>query len=318
MRAIAIRDFGAKPELMDLPKPVPEKWDVLVAMRAAGLNPIDWKIADGMVRDKFPHRRFPMILGADGAGVVTAVGDGVTRFQPGAAVYGSFRRLFRGLGSYADYGLAYETDVANMPEGMTFAQAAAVPTASTTAVKMVKDALVAPGKLVLIVGATGGVGLSAVQLAADLDAHVIATAREDAVATVKSLGARETVDYTAGPLIEQVADLHPEGIDAIIDLISDPLTLSALSGLVRPGGAVVSAFDVAEAADPDRLADRGIRGVNVRVLSSAVMLRELSELVETGRLRILVESELPLEEAPNALERNRAGGARGKTVFKIG
>jgi NADPH:quinone reductase-like Zn-dependent oxidoreductase len=136
MRAVAVRDFGAKPELMDLPVPLADKWDVLVAMRAVGLNPIDWKIAQGLVKDKFPHERFPMILGVDGAGVVTEVGDGVTHMQPGAAVYGNFRRLFRGLGSYAEYGLAYETDVVKLPAGITFTEAAALPTASTTAYKM--------------------------------------------------------------------------------------------------------------------------------------------------------------------------------------
>jgi NADPH:quinone reductase-like Zn-dependent oxidoreductase len=302
---------------MELPRPVPEKWDVLVRLRAAGLNPVDWKIAAGMVKDKFPYRRFPMILGADGAGVVTEVGDGVTRFEPGTAVYGSFRRLFRGLGSYAEYGLAYETEITRLPEGMTFAEAAALPTASTTAVKMVKDSWLADDKVVLIVGATGGVGQAAVQLAANQGARVVATARQDASALIRSLGADETVDYTAGPLDEQVAALHPEGIDAIIDVISDPDALGGLSRLVRPGGAVVSAFDAADAADSDTLAERGIHGANVRVLSSAVMLKELSDLVETDQLRIPVESQLPLEEAPSALERNKSGGARGKTVFKI-
>lgn len=317
MQAIAIRGFGLKPELMELPRPVTEKWDVMVRLKAAGLNPIDWKIADGLVKDKFPHRRFPMILGADGAGVVTEVGEQVTRFQPGTPVYGSFRRLFRGLGSYAEYGLAYETDVAKLPESITFTQAAALPTASTTAVKMVKDGLVAAGRTVLVVGATGGVGQAVIQLAAEQEARVIATAREDGAALVRSLGADEVVDYTAGPVYDQVAALCPAGIDAVIDVISDPDALDRLSRLVRPGGAVVSAYDAADAANADALAVRDIRGVNTRVLSSAVMLKDLSELVETERLRIIVESELPLSEAPDALERNKSGGARGKTVFTI-
>lgn len=177
----------------------------------------------------------------------------------------------------------------------------------------------APDKVILIVGATGGVGQSAIQFAANLQAHVIATAKHDAADMVKSLGAHETVDYTSAPLAEQVAALHPEGIDAIIDVVSDPTALHGLSQLVKPGGAVVSAVDTAVVppADPTALADRDIRGVNVRVLYNTAMLKQLSELVETGQLRILVESELPLEEAPGALERNRAGGARGKTVFII-
>jgi NADPH:quinone reductase-like Zn-dependent oxidoreductase len=313
MRAIAISDFGSTPTLTDLPRPEPGPADMLVKLHAAGLNPVDWKIAGGAFRD--PSYRFPMILGIDGAGVVEAVGGEVTGFHPGDQVYGRFQRPGEGLGSYAEYALAAEDQpVAIMPKGMIFMQAAAVPTATMTAFNMVEDAYVDSGQTVLVVGATGGVGQAAVQLAADRGAHVIATAREDATAAMKDLGAREVVDHSVGRVDDQVFAAHQDGIDVIIDMVSESTALDALAKLVRPGGIVITSIG---AADPDAMAAREVRGINLRSRWSAELLQDLAELIDASRLRVAIESEVPLEQAPAALARNRAGGARGKTVIKI-
>jgi NADPH:quinone reductase-like Zn-dependent oxidoreductase len=313
MRAIAVSDFGSEPELMDLPRPEPGPDDLLVRLRAAGVNPVDWKIASGRFKDA-PHR-FPMILGVDGAGIVEAVGGNVTSFKPGDEVYGRFQRLAEGLGSFAEYGLVAEDEcVAPMPTGMIFTQAAAVPTATMTAFNMVEDARVDSGQAVLVVGATGGVGQAAVQLAADRGARVIATAAPDAVKTIKYLGASETVDYTVGPIDEQVLSKHPNGIDAIIDVVSDNGTLDRLSSLVKPGGTVITSIG---SADSEALAQREIRGINLLSSTSGKLLRDVAQLIDGSRLRVSIHAEVPLEETPAALARNRAGGARGKTVIKI-
>lgn len=175
MRAVAVSEFGATPEIMELPVPEPGPGQVQVRMRAAGLNPFDWKVADGVLGGKVRHR-FPLVLGGDGAGEVAALGGGVTGFAVGDLVFGLFMRLRDGGGSYGEYAVADAVGLARIPDGVAVTDAAALPMAGTTALNLVAEAGVARGQTVLVVGATGGVGTFVVQLAAARGAHVIATA----------------------------------------------------------------------------------------------------------------------------------------------
>jgi NADPH:quinone reductase-like Zn-dependent oxidoreductase len=189
MRAVAVSGFGATPELVELPKPVPGPGELLVRIHAAAYNPFDLKVADGALKDSVQHK-FPLILGLDGAGVIEAVGPGVHTLKPGDKVYGQFLNPAKGRGSYAEYAIATTASaIAKMPQGMIFTQAAAVPTASMTAFNMVETARIDAGQRVLVNGATGGVGQSVVQFAANRGAHVIATAQPDAAPIMKDLGA---------------------------------------------------------------------------------------------------------------------------------
>ncbi|MFD0685127.1 NADP-dependent oxidoreductase [Actinomadura fibrosa] len=314
MRAIAVSEYGATPALIDVPRPEPGPGEILVKMIAAGMNPMDWKVADGLLKDTV-EAPFPLILGQDGAGVVDAVGEGVTRLRHGEQVYGSFFGLARGLGSYAEYTLAAaDGPVARMPDGMIYTQAAAVPTASLTALAMVDEARIDGGQTVLVVGATGGVGQSAVQLASRAGAKVIATARADMAGTMRRLGADETVDHSKGDLNGQVLAAHSDGIDAILDMVSDTGGTEQLAQLLRPGGAYVSTI---WAVNPDAMAAREVRGTNIESAPTAELLDRLSALIDASELRVTVEREIPLEEAPAALAAARAGGARGKTVIRL-
>ncbi|TDB89586.1 NADP-dependent oxidoreductase [Actinomadura sp. KC216] len=318
MRAIAVSEYGATPALMNLPRPEPGPGEILVKMIAAGLNPFDWKLADGMVKDSV-DTTFPLILGVDGAGVVEEAGEGVTRLREGEPVYGTFAAIGRGLGSYAEYALAREDGpVAAMPEGMIYTQAAAVPTASGAALGMVDQARVDEGQTVLVVGATGGVGQGVVQLASLAGAKVIATARDDMAGTMRRLGADETVDHTRGDgadgLNAQVLAVHNDGIDAVLDMVSDTPTTEDIAQLLRPGGTYVSSI---WAVNPDAMEAKGLRGVNLEGGLSSGTLDRLSDLIDASQFRVQVEREVPLEDAPDALAANRAGGARGKTVIRI-
>lgn len=314
MRAIAVSEYGATPAPTNLPRPEPGPGEILVKMIAAGLNPMDWKIADGLLKDSI-DARFPLILGQDGAGVVDAVGDGVTRLRQGEQVYGTFGAPERGLGSYAQYALARDDGpVARMPEGMIYTQAAAVPIASMSALAMVDRARVDSGQTVLVVGATGGTGQSAVQLAALAGAKVIATARDDMAGTMRRLGADETVDHSEGDLNRQVLAVHSDGIDVVLDMASDSGSVEHLAQLLRPGGTYVSTL---WSVNPDAMAAKELRGVNFEVEPSAALLDRLSGLIDAGELRVRVEREVPFAEAADALADNRAGGARGKTVIRI-
>ncbi|GAB3492301.1 NADP-dependent oxidoreductase [Nocardiopsis coralliicola] len=316
MRAIAISGFGADPESMELPDPEPGPGMFLVRLRAAGVNPFDLKVAGGALRDVVPHR-FPLILGNDGAGEVAAVGSGVTAFRPGDAVFGQFMNLPLGLGSYAEYALATEEDaVAPVPDGMSFALAAAVPTASMAAFAVVDAAAVGAGRTVLVVGATGGVGQSAVQFAADRGADVIATAAtEDDAELLESLGAAATVDHTTGRLPAQVAGLRPDGVHAVLDLVDDAAGVAPLLPLLRGGDAV--AVSTTGALDPEALSHRGIRAENVRSRGSSALLATLADMVAAGRLHLTLDHEAPLTGGPAALARLAEAHTRGKTVLHI-
>jgi len=314
MRAVAVSDYGAPPALTRVPSPEPGPGEILVKMVAAGLNPLDWKIADGMLKDVI-DAQFPLILGQDGAGVVEDVGEGVTRLRHGEQVYGSFSGVTRGLGSYAEYTLASEdSPVGRMPEGMIYTQAAAVPTACMSALEIVEAARVDPGQTVLVVGATGGVGQAAVQLAAATGAKVIATARDDMADTMRRLGAAEIVDHAADDLNRQVLTAHSDGIDVILDMVSDTARTETLAGLLGPGGTYLSTI---WSVNPDSMAAQEIRGINFESNPTAALLDRVSDLIDAGMLRVMIEREVPLEQAPEALADNRAGGARGKTVIRI-
>ncbi|SFN92734.1 MULTISPECIES: NADP-dependent oxidoreductase [Actinomadura] len=317
MRAIAVSEYGATPAPMNLPRPEPGPGEIVVKMIAAGLNPLDWKIAEGMLKDSV-DAPFPLILGQDGAGVVDAVGEGVTRLRHGEQVYGSFLGVERGLGSYAEYALARdEGPVARIPEGMIYTQAAAVPTAGMTALAMIEEAGVeeaGAGLTVLVVGATGGVGQCVVQLASRAGARVIATARADMAGTMRRLGADETVDHAQGDLNRQVLEVHSDGIDVVLDMVSDTRSTEHIAQLLRPGGTYIT---TTWSVHPDSMESQGLRGVNFEYEPSAELLDRLSALIDAGELRVRVERELPLEKAADALADNRAGGARGKTVLRV-
>lgn len=318
MRAIAVSEYGATPALTYLPRPEPGPGEILVKLVAAGLNPLDWRVADGMLKDT-ADATFPLVLGADGAGVVEDAGEGVTRLRHGEQVYGFFTDVERGRGSYAEYAVVREDGpVARMPASMIYTEAAAVPTACATALDVVERAGLAEGagegRTVLVAGATGGVGQAAVQLAARAGATVIATARADMAGTMRRLGAAHTVDHTAGDLNDQVLAVHSAGVDALIVLAGDTARTAELARLLRPGGTCVSTVWT---ADPDTMAAHGLHGVNYDDRPTAEALERVAGLLDAGELHVHIEREAPLEVAPDALARNRAGGARGKTVLRI-
>ena len=312
MRAVVLRDFGAEPELTELPAPEPGPGEILVRVHAAGMNPFDWKVGDGALRGVVDHA-FPLVMGSDGAGVVEAVGEGVDTFRPGDRVYGQFMKVALGRGSYAEQTVApADGKLAAIPEGLSFTVAAALPTASVAAYQAVEAAGLEPGRTILINGASGGVGQSAVQFAADTGAHVVATGPGDLADHLRDLGADEVVDFTRGPTAEQVASAHPEGVDAVLDLVSTPGQAEPLVDLLKEGGVAISTNG---ALDVDAMAARNLRGVNFYSDATPEALATVAGLAATGRLRVTIDAEVPLAEAPAAVAQARAGHARGKTVI---
>jgi NADPH:quinone reductase-like Zn-dependent oxidoreductase len=313
MRAIAEEKFGGPIAQMDLPTPGIGVGEVLIRVRAAGVNPFDWKVADGELKDDLEHR-FPLILGFDAAGVVERVGADVTELAEGDEVYGYLFKSVIGGGAYAEYVSAPAAIVAQKPESVRFTEAATLPVPGLTAMDLVDAVDPKEGETVLIVGATGGVGSYALQLATRRGARVIATARQANEAFARGLGATETVDHTRRDLLNAVRTIHPGAIEAIIDVVSDRDMLGRLAGLVKEGGRLASSV---YAADVESLAQRGIKATNVGVQPDARQLEELSRMVDAGELTVRLERTFPLETAPEALGESRTGHVRGKIVLLV-
>ncbi|MCW3465717.1 NADP-dependent oxidoreductase [Chitinophaga nivalis] len=316
MKAVAVAAFKEHPVVMDLPKPAVRPGTVLVKVIAAGINPFDWKMTDGIMNDgKIPHQ-FPLIMGVDGAGIVEEVGAGVTRFKTGDQIYGQFIHMPIGEGSYAEYAIVPETaSVTQTPASISAIAAAAVPTAGMTAQQLLETLALPAGATLLVNGATGGVGSFVTQLAAAQQLQVIATVGDEAAAArMKGLGAAYTINYQQAPLLQQVQDLFPQGIDGLIDLVSDAAGFNSYVALVKPGGAAATTVFVADEAV---LAAKNIRGGNFETKGSAASLEQLSQAIDKGSLKVPVENEIRLEEAPEAIAHSREGKGRGKTVIVI-
>ncbi|MBI3805202.1 MAG: NADP-dependent oxidoreductase [Nitrospirae bacterium] len=313
MRAIAVDRFGDTPTLHDLPRPEPGEGEVLIAVRAAGVNPFDWKVIQAPMGDHFKYH-FPFILGVDTAGVVERVGPGVNDLKVGEALFGMIRKPVFGEGTYAEYVTAPASVVAKKPASLTFEQAAAVPMPALTALTSVDTLQIGEGETLLIVGATGGVGSYAVQLAARRGAHVIATALTEDAEYMRDLGASETIDYRSTDLVEAVKGAHPDGIDALLDLVSDAEKFNRIAATLKKGGRLATTLYV---ADEEAFAAQGITAANIANQPSRPLLERLVQMIDAGKLTVPLQKIFPLEQAPAAIEQSRSGHVRGKRVLKI-
>ena len=314
MRAFALEEFGAPGSVQEILVPSPGEGEILIHIRAAGVNPFDMAVIGGYLKDMMEHR-FPLVPGVDAAGVVEQVGPGVTQWGVGDEVFGQFNKPVAGEGTYADYVVVPVGGlIARKPASIDFAQAAALPTAGLTALESVNAVAPRGGDTVLIVGAAGGVGSYAVQIAAHRGARVIATGRQGREEYLRSLGAGEVVDYTTSDIVETVKSTHPEGIDGLIDVVSrDPALLQRNAQVLRPGGRVASAMG---AVNSEALAQQGIEGTNIMAGSATGPhgLEELAAMVTTGELKVPIAHVFSLEETPQALAQLQSG-VQGKLVL---
>jgi NADPH:quinone reductase-like Zn-dependent oxidoreductase len=299
---------------MDLPRPTPRKGEVLVRIAAAGVNPIDWKIADGLYDGQRAHV-FPLVLGVDGAGTVDSVGAGVSRFRPGDRIFGQFLADPVGFGTFADFATVPESiGVSHFPSPVDPVAAAAIPTAGMTALAALDHLDLEAGSTLLVVGASGGVGSFATQLAAARGVHVIAAARPASADRLRALGAQEFVDVRPEGLLQRVRGIHPQGVDGILDMISDRSRFAEIATLARPGGRAATTI---HAADTSAAPRKGVLLFNADLTPSAPLLDRLLQEIIARRLPVPVERKIPLAEAPAALAESRSGRAIGKTVVLV-
>ncbi|CAI1496408.1 Zinc-type alcohol dehydrogenase-like protein SA1988 [Serratia quinivorans] len=314
MKAIAVKQLGAAPEQVEIAKPSLQPGQILVKMAAAGLNPVDWRIADGMLQGKLPHV-FPLVIGIDGAGVVEAVADDVSGFSVNERVAGKFMFGVVGAGSYAQYAAIDQHAVlAKVPDEVSLTKAAAMPIAAGTALKLVEKLQLSAGATLLVVGATGGVGRFVIQLAKRQGLKVIATGGADTETALRELGAEKVIDHHRAPVLQQVQQQYPQGIDGMIDLVSNAEAFSALLVILHQGGVALSTI---WSAAPEQMQQQGLRGGNIEAQISADELAQLLQSVARGELQVPVERLVSIKQAPEMLAQNKAGGSRGKTVLNI-
>jgi NADPH:quinone reductase-like Zn-dependent oxidoreductase len=315
MKAIAIHEFGGrdKLQLMDLPLPEMKEHEILVKVRAAGINPVDWKIREGYLKDLFTHE-FPVILGWDAAGVVEGVGNGVTRFKQGDEIFAYCRKPIVRGGAYAEYIALEEAHAADKPENITFEEAASIPLAALTAYQSIFDAAkLQPEETILIHAAAGGVGGFGVQLAKDHGAVVWATASGRNKKYVQDLGASQVVDYTQVNFGDAVLSRYPDGVDVVFDCVGGEV-LHKSAEVIKEGGRLITIVD-----DPTGLARNDIHKEFVFVAPNTAQLSDLARMVEQGRLKTHLSQvfSFGLEEARKAHELSESMHTQGKMVLVL-
>jgi NADPH:quinone reductase-like Zn-dependent oxidoreductase len=316
MRAIAITDFGGPDRLqvLDLPEPLVGPDTVRIRVRAAGVNPVDHKMRQGNLAGRFPHF-FPLILGWDAAGVVESVGPAVVGFAPGDEVYGYFRKDHVRDGTYAELATMRDSALAPKPATLSFEEAGAVPLAGLTALQVIRDALdIRGGDRLLVLGASGGVGSFAVQIAKARGAHVIAVAGAANHDYLRELGADEAIDYVAEDVVEAVRAAHPDGIEAVADFAGSPAPERSADVLRRGRGRFAS---IVQPPDRDAFAARGIDARYIFVRADGAGLRTLATMADAGELRVHLAQVVPLEQAARAHEQLETGHTRGKVVLRV-
>lgn len=311
MRAFVVKEFGQGGVVEERPTPVPGDGEVLVRVRAAAVNAMDTVLVTGAFKDFMEHR-LPLIPGLDASGTVAGVGSGLSGFAVGEAVFGTSAKPYFGEGTFAELATMPAVGLVHRPASLDDRGAASLPLVATTALAAADAVEPLAGATVLIVGATGGVGSIATQLAARRGARVIAVTLEEHAAYALDLGASETIDYTTGDLVELVRLRHPGGVDAVIDLAHDAAGITPLLDLLRRGGRVTSALG---GVDAEVLAARGLKGSNAS--GGPARMGEVRALVEQGDVRVPEIRTYRLEEAASAIEEQRGRHVRGKLVLLV-
>jgi NADPH:quinone reductase-like Zn-dependent oxidoreductase len=310
MKAIQIHRYGAPDVFIseEVERPVPGVGEVLVRVRAVGINPVDTAMRAGYLAGLLGEPPFPLILGWDISGEVVELGTSVTEFAPGDEVYGLNR--FPQLGkAYAEYVTAPVTDIGRKPHTLSHVEAAVLPLAGLAAWQaLFVYAKVQAGERILIHAAAGGVGHLATQLARWKGAHVIGTASACNIDFVRGLGAETVIDYTSERFEEHVHDL-----DVAIDSMSGEIQERTIP-LLKKGGRLVALLI---GMNQELAKAHGVEAIGMLVSPNRMQLDEITRLVEDGQLKVHVEAVFPLQEVARAHELVAGHHVRGKVALEV-
>lgn len=316
MKAILFNHYGDASvlKLGEMPDPHPGPGEVRIHVRAAGVNPVDYKIRMGYLKERMPNQ-LPIIPGWDAAGVIDHVGAGVTSIKVGDDVFAYCRKPIIQYGTYAQYVVVPETFVARKPARATFEEAASIPLAALTAWQSLFDAAgLASGQTVLIHAGAGGVGGFAIQLARNAGAHVIATGSRRNHEYIRSLGAEHVVDYTAGDFRDAVKRIYPDGVDVVYDTVGGDVQTRS-GDVLKKGGTIVS---ILAYQDEESLKRKGLQTKYVFVSPNRDQLRQLAEMFDQGKLTTRLAGVYPLTGAIEAHHQIETGHTAGKLVLTLG
>lgn len=312
MRAYSVQRFGDAPAIADIPMPAaPDGY--LIRVTYAGVNPVDYKSVERLTAKS----AYPYVLGVDFAGVLERVPSSERELRAGDRVFG----IARAHGTYAEYTAipvgAPGNAIARIPDGVADDQAAALPIPSVTALGSLELNGVTSGQWFVVIGATGGVGGYAVQMAEARGAHVIAIVKGDAD-EARRLGADEVYDSETTDVIAAIKARHPQGVDAVLDVVNGTEAIRQDAGVLKAGGHIVS---TTYAADVPWFAERRITAHNIasfeNPLASRQGLTEVGRLLAAGTITARITTTEPLATAGVLLDRLRHGGVRGKAVIRI-
>jgi NADPH:quinone reductase-like Zn-dependent oxidoreductase len=308
MKAIATTDFGAPVTLVEIPAPEPGEGEILVRIASSSINGFDLSVASGRLKGMMEHR-FPVVLGKDFAGTVETVGPGVDGFAEGDTVFGVVMKPELGDGCFGERIATPAAFAARVPDGLDAATAGALGLAGTAARDAVEAAEPQHGETVLVSGATGGVGIIAVQLLKARGAHVIATAStDDEIAFVRDHGADGVVDYR-GDVAAAVREHHPRGVDAVLHFAGNGAELAAL---LSPGGRMASTLGLTR----EQLGRDDVTLAPIMANPVTATLAKLADAAATGVIRVPVTRIYGLEEVPQGLA-DFAAGTLGKLAVRI-
>lgn len=308
MKAVVLRKYGNANNLSyeEVERPSPKDDEILIKVRASAVNPVDWKIRDGLLGEMF-GLKLPLILGCEIAGKIEDAGADVKKFKTGDEVFG-YISLARN-GGYAEFVIAKESEIVKKPQDIDFENAVAIPVGALTSWQAILGAAkLESGQKILIHGAAGGVGSMAVQLAKTKGAYVLATASGKNEEFVKDLGADEIIDYTQTKF-ETVA----RDVDVVFDTIGGD-TQERSFQVLKKGGFLVSTVSPPSQDSAEKF---GIKAEMISVQPNAEQLAEITKLVETGKVKTHVETVLPLSEVKKAHELSESGHTRGKIVLSV-
>jgi len=308
MRAAQIKSYGGV-EVIEInenaPAPVPTENQILVEVYAAGVNPVDWKIREGFLKEMIPLN-FPATLGGDFAGKVSALGEGVVDFQIGDEVFGQASTMHGG--SFAEFAIASTSSASSKPKNTDYTTAAALPLAGVSAVQAVIDHInLASGQKILIHGGAGGIGSMAIQIAKNLGAFVATTVSANDVDYAKKMGADSVIDYKSQKFEDVVKDF-----DAVFDTAGGDNPKRSVS-IIKKGGILVS---MAGGVDEELAKTHGITAISQMTQITKARLEKLSEFIDSG-VKVNVEKIFPLSEAAQALDYLKNTPPKGKIVLKI-
>lgn len=315
MKAVVIHSYGGieKIEIEEISTPLPQSNEVQIEIKYAGINPVDWKIASGMLKTRM-ESFFPIILGWDAAGIISAVGEKVKRFKVGDPVFAYCRKKVLHDGSFAEYICLDAENVSLKPSSLSFAEAAVIPLSCLTAWQSLYDtAHLKSNETILIHAGAGGVGGYAIQLAKRIGAYVITTASQGHHEYVKMMGADEVIDYTKERFTDVLHKQYPQGIDVVFDTVGED-TLRQSYEVIKKGGRLIT---IAGVVDQVIASEKQLKAEFVFVQPDGKQLQKIAELIDAGKLKVPRVQEVPFDEIESALRKSREGHTQGKLVLKI-